>query len=90
MSTPGATGPARLGAGLGARLGVRVKAFGAFWFDFVIGDDWRVAALVAAGLLVTHLLARTVSFPVWWVMPLAVLVALPTSLWRAVRASRRG
>ena len=20
----------------------RLKAFGAFWYDFVIGDDWRV------------------------------------------------
>ena len=23
----------------------RLKSFGAFWYDFVIGDDWHVAAL---------------------------------------------
>ncbi len=23
----------------------RVKAFAAFWYDFVVGDDWRVAQL---------------------------------------------
>ena len=34
----------------------RIKAFGAFWYDFVIGDDWHVAALVVAGLAVTAML----------------------------------
>ena len=31
----------------------RIKAFGAFWYDFVIGDDWHVAALIVAGLGLT-------------------------------------
>jgi len=28
----------------------RVKAFTAFWYDFVVGDDWRVALGVVAHL----------------------------------------
>src|SRR5438034_126369 len=31
-------------------------AFGKFWYGFVIGDDWTVAAAVAAALVVTWLL----------------------------------
>ena len=22
-----------------------LKSFGAFWYDFIVGDDWHVAAL---------------------------------------------
>lgn len=36
-----------------------LKAFGNFWYDFLIGDDWKIAAyvvgvMVAVGLLVAH------------------------------------
>ena len=36
-----------------------LSAFGRFWWDFVIGDDWRIAAgvvavLTAAALLVSQ------------------------------------
>jgi hypothetical protein len=36
-----------------------LKAFGHFWYDFLIGDDWKIAAyvigvMVAVGLLVAH------------------------------------
>ena len=27
-----------------------VKGFGQFWYDFIIGDDWKVAAAVVAAL----------------------------------------
>jgi phage shock protein PspC (stress-responsive transcriptional regulator) len=62
----------------------RLRAFAAFVYDFVIGDDWRVAAGVAAGLAVTYAVSRT-SVPAWWVMPALLLVLLPASLWRATR-----
>lgn len=62
----------------------RLRAFGAFWYDFVIGDDWRVAAVVAAALAVTFAVSRT-SVPAWWVLPAAVVLVLPWSLWRARR-----
>jgi hypothetical protein len=27
-----------------------VKAFGRFWYDFIIGDDWKIAAAVVVAL----------------------------------------
>ena len=33
-----------------------LRSFGAFWYDFVIGDDWRGAAVVACALALTALL----------------------------------
>ncbi len=62
----------------------RLRAFGAFWYDFVVGDDWVVAVGVVAALLITYAVSTT-SVPAWWVMPVAVMVLLPFSLWRATR-----
>ena len=28
------------------------KAFGQFWYDFIIGDDWKIAVAVVLALLV--------------------------------------
>jgi hypothetical protein len=57
-----------------------VKRFARFWWDFLVGDDWRVAAGVVVALAVTALLAAT-SIPAWWVLPLAVAAVL----WISVR-----
>lgn len=57
----------------------RVAAFGRFWWDFVVGDDWVAAAGVAIGLAITAALAS------WWVLPVAVAVVLALSLVRAAR-----
>ncbi len=65
----------------------RLKAFGAFWYDFVVGDDWRVALGVVLALAVTYGISQT-SVPAWWLVPSAVAVLLPFSLWRAVHRSR--
>ncbi|MEV5967575.1 hypothetical protein AB0L70_37745 [Kribbella sp. NPDC051952] len=27
-----------------------LKAFGAFWYDFIIGDDWKIAVAVVIAL----------------------------------------
>ena len=35
-----------------------LRSFGAFWYDFIIGDDWRGAAVVAAALAATALLVH--------------------------------
>ncbi len=61
-----------------------VRAFGAFWYDFVVGDDWSVAAGVVLALAVTALLAH-LGVPAWWLLPLAVLALLGASLARAAR-----
>ena len=65
----------------------RLRAFGAFCWDFVIGDDWRVAVAVVAALAVTRGVATTAA-PAWWILPAAVVAVLPLSLWRVVRAHR--
>jgi hypothetical protein len=68
----------------------RIWAFGAFWYDFIVGDDWRVAAGVIAALVLTCVLSRTTTISTWWVLAAAVLILLPLSLWRVVRHTRQG
>jgi hypothetical protein len=34
-----------------------LRAFGLFWYDFVIGDDWKIAAYVVATLAIVAVLA---------------------------------
>jgi hypothetical protein len=58
--------------------------FGRFWWDFVIGDDWRIAAGVALALGATAALAAT-DEPAWWLLPVAVAALLYFSLRRAAR-----
>ena len=65
----------------------RLRQFGAFWYDFVIGDDWQVAAGVIIALAATYGLHRA-AVPAWWVVPVAVLLLLPYSLWRATKPKR--
>lgn len=72
------------GAGTPDRgLAARLRAFGAFWYDFVIGDDWVVAAGVVVGLLGTWGL-HSAGVAAWWVLPVLLVVLLPVSLARAV------
>src|SRR6476659_4415240 len=49
----------------------KLRAFGAFWYDFIVGDDWQVAVGVVAALALTFVLGRA-GTPAWWVVPLAV------------------
>jgi hypothetical protein len=56
-----------------------VVAFGRFWWNFVVGDDWVAAAGVIAGLALTAALAA------WWVLPIAVAIVLTVSLMRETR-----
>lgn len=61
----------------------RLRAFARFVWDFVVGDDWITAAGVVLGLGVTALVAK--EGPAWFVTPLAVVVLLALSVWRAAR-----
>jgi predicted ABC-type sugar transport system permease subunit len=61
-----------------------VRAFAAFWWDFIVGDDWRIAAGVIVALAATAALAAA-DVPAWWLLPLAVAVLLGLSLRRATR-----
>ena len=64
----------------------RLAAFGRFWWEFVIGDDWVVAVLVAAAIGATAALAAA-DVTAWWLLPVAVLLVLWISLRRAIRAT---
>jgi len=66
----------------------QLKAFGAFWYDFVVGDDWQVAALVVAGLALTAILAHAAKVNAWWLLPAVVFAALAWSLQRATAARK--
>jgi len=66
-----------------------LKTFGRFWYDFIVGDDWKLAAgaiaCIALAFFATH---HDVN--VWWLVPLAVAALLSVSLahasWRATRS----
>ena len=56
-----------------------VKRFLRFWYEFLVGDDWSIAAGVIVGLALTRaLVERGVNS--WWLMPLAVTIVLAISL----------
>ena len=60
----------------------RVRAFGLFWWDFVVGDDWRAAAGVVLAIAATAALVAS-GIDAWWLMPAAVAGLLWLSLRRA-------
>ena len=59
-----------------------VRSFARFWWDFVVGDDWRTAAGIAAALGLTWLLAHD-GVTAWWLLPVAVALVLGESVRRA-------
>jgi hypothetical protein len=65
----------------------RVRQFLQFLWDFVIGDDWRIAAAVAATLVLTLVLSDN-GATVWWILPVVVLVMLSVSVWSVARSRR--
>ena len=62
----------------------RLRAFGRFWWNFIVGDDWLVAATVGVGLVLTGLLTG-LGVDAWWLLPVVVALALGGSLRRATR-----
>jgi hypothetical protein len=67
----------------------RLRTFGNFWYDFVVGDDWTLALGVVVALGATYALSKTSSVPIWWLLPSAVAVVLISSLVRGVHQSMR-
>jgi hypothetical protein len=63
----------------------RVEALLQFLWDFVVGDDWRIAVGVVLALALTALVAGG-SVAAWWILPVAVAALLTWSVWRAARA----
>jgi hypothetical protein len=63
-----------------------VKAFFAFWYDFIVGDAWEVAAGVLVVLLLLFIGGRVINGGVGTIgvifLPLAIVGLLMFSLWR--------
>lgn len=62
----------------------RLAAFGRFWWNFVVGDDWLVAAGLVVALAATALVAHD-DVSAWWLLPIAVIALLVLSLRRGVK-----
>jgi len=59
------------------------RALLGFW-DFIVGDDWISAAGVVIGIGVTAIVSSA-GVSAWWVLPVAVILILVSSLRRAAQ-----
>ena len=63
-----------------------VRNFLAFWYDFIVGDAWEVAAGVVIALVVSAILASSgLRNVVWLILPIIVGLSLTLSLFWYVR-----
>ncbi len=67
------------------RLWQALRAFGGFWYRFVIGDDWVGAAGVAVLLGGTWLLLRG-GVRAYWFGPVAVVATASLVVARGLRS----
>jgi hypothetical protein len=61
-----------------------VRGFFRFWWDFIVGDDWRVAVGLGLALFLTWLFVHY-DVNAWWLLPAAVAVVLVSSVRREAR-----
>jgi len=61
-----------------------LKAFGDFWFDFLIGDDWRGTVGILLAFIATAMVNHSGAVS-WWILPVAVSALLPMNLMRVTR-----
>lgn len=61
----------------------RLAAFGLFWYDFIIGDDWQIAAGVAITFIVLWMLH--VWSIAWLIAILGVVILIPYGSYRAAK-----
>jgi hypothetical protein len=64
-----------------------IVAVGRFLYDFIVGDDWTMAAAVAIGLILSAIL-NVNHIAAWWLIPVIVVVMLGISLRRASPKAR--
>jgi len=65
-----------------------IVGFGRFWYDFIIGDDWRIAAgvvVTVAAVVVAH----HNGADWWWLLPVAVTALLTISVTHEMRTRTR-
>lgn len=63
-----------------------LRALGLFLYDFVVGEDWRIAAGVVVTLGLTAAFAGA-GVSAWWLLPVGIVVVLTLSLFRATRSA---
>ena len=61
-----------------------VRTFGLFWYDFLVGDDWTIAAAVVISVGLT-VLAAHIGIEAWWFLLGQVGVMLTLSVLRVAR-----
>lgn len=69
-------------------LGSWLKAFGGFWYDFVVGDDWVSAAGVLVMLGAAYGLLR-LGVPAYWAGPVVIVASLALLLVRAEQRDQK-
>jgi hypothetical protein len=69
------------------RLWSLVRGFGRFWYGFIIGDDWTVAAAVLVMIGATYGLVH-VGVPAWWLGPVIVLLIATWTVHRGLVQAR--
>ena len=68
------------------------RAFFGFWWDFIVGDDWTLAAGTVLTLLLAGLVNRAegeLQLLAWPIAPIGIVLTLYISVGRAVRSSAR-
>lgn len=66
---------------------MRLGALPAGIWEFVVGDDWRTALGIAVALGLTALLAAA-GLAAWWLLPVAAMALLRSSVHRRARLAR--
>jgi uncharacterized membrane protein len=83
VAEPVAESTAVHAAAPGARRPSRLKAFGLFWWDFIVGDDWLIAVMVILGIAATAAVAVASAQLAWLVLSAVVLAAILVGVRRA-------
>lgn len=65
-----------------------VRGFGQFWYDFIIGDDWKIAFAIGLTVVIGAIVASVAATNAGWIAPVmgvALAVAFVISLTIDVR-----
>jgi hypothetical protein len=69
-----------------------IKGFGAFWYDFLIGDDWKIAAAVISVLAAGAIIVLSVDYDAHLltaILALGIAAAFTVTLLIDVRRSSK-
>jgi hypothetical protein len=64
------------------------RRFIMYWYNFIVGDDWRLAIGVIVGLSLVSV-ARSQAYAIW-LLPAMIMIALVWSVFRFAKANKTG